>query len=132
MKTETEIYDVDWFIRFYEAIPEDRWTANRLHDGDRSCAMGHLCKLLDKMPKMNDDHIGSINSLFVLYLGSVPPAINDGRIDEFTQPTPKQRILAALHKIKELQTSEAAELQAVEEANKILQEPLKLESVEQF
>lgn len=129
MKTETEIYDVDWFIRFYEAIPEDKWTAHRLHDGDRSCAMGHLCKLLDGMQHCPID---AINSLFVLHLGSVPPAINDDRVGEFNQPTPKQRILAALHKIREMQASESAEEKAVEEANKILQEPLKLEPVEQF
>lgn len=38
-----QIYDRDFFIRFFEAIPDDRWTEGHFESPNgRRCAMGHL------------------------------------------------------------------------------------------
>lgn len=39
---KNERYDRDYFIRFFEAIPGDKWICGCLHAGDRSCAVGHV------------------------------------------------------------------------------------------
>src|SRR4051794_30368331 len=83
MKTETETYNVDWFINFYEAIPEDRWCTNTLHYEEKSCAMGHLAKWFQCNSVLN-----AINHLFISYLGCLVPMVNDYRQVEveFNQP----------------------------------------------
>lgn len=107
-------YDVDYFINKFEAIPEDRWCMNEFRIGSAKCANGH-CGLTDEFQVTVESL--ALREMFlklpIHYLGSgykVDGAggkysinaamINDGRVEEYRQPTPKQRILAALQDIK--------------------------------
>lgn len=90
-------YDVDYFIAKFEAIPEERWCTGALIDGQgRCCAFGHCGDRED------GDIPTEANELQMLGLrhGLRFAAINDGRFAGFNQPTPKQRILAALRSLK--------------------------------
>lgn len=90
MKTASE------FIAFFEAIPEEKWCTGTYHDGDRHCAYGHL--IIADLENHSED-----SEQFGLLMGfnrySVS-SVNDGDCRSFTQPTPKQRILAALREIE--------------------------------
>ena len=35
-------YNADYFIKFFEAIPDRKWCCNTYHDGAKHCAEGHL------------------------------------------------------------------------------------------
>jgi hypothetical protein len=88
------MYNVNYFIKKFEAIPEGRWTKGDYIDEEGCmCALGH-CGY-----RGSDSHIfrisdegAALNSL----LKYRTPGINDGSDERYDQPTPKQRILAAL------------------------------------
>jgi len=87
-------FDVNYFIKKFEAIPEELWAINSFQDElGRYCALGHCGYGLNAETSEG----ATLNKL----LGWVTIAINDGRHKKYPQPTPKQRILAALHDIKE-------------------------------
>jgi hypothetical protein len=88
-------YDVDYFIAKFEAIPEDEWCVGHFISMDGTkCALGHCGdEGTGDSPEAN-----ALGCLFP-YLGDVIN-INDGRHSDYPQPTPKQRILAALNDIK--------------------------------
>lgn len=112
-------YTVDYFIEKFEAIPEEKWTTGELvREGGCMCVLGH-CGLSDPVK----DYVNPTAE--ALALGNIllqhdrikartrediseGPAIeacwqlNDSGHDiyGFTEPTPKQRILAALRDIK--------------------------------
>lgn len=102
-------YTVDYFIQKFQAIPEGKWCTGSWEHLGRHCADGfcgsrsvgsklvqteegvQLAKLL--MPLMPNEYESTI--IFV---------INDNHQQSpYRQPTPKQRILAALHDIKAMQ-----------------------------
>lgn len=87
-------YDVDYFLNKFEAIPEEKWKTNSWKDsGDgRMCAHGHCGRGKDALSQESL----SLNRI----LGFKVIAINDGWDERYQQPTPKQRILAALMDIK--------------------------------
>lgn len=112
-------YDVDFFIRKFEAIPDELWTTGvfefTLGDKVLHCANGfcgvtnvtcdvkratkeavELANLLSKLPVDYKKKYGDI-------LFDVTAMINDGRIDKYQQLYPKQRILAALYDVKKMQ-----------------------------
>lgn len=101
-------YTVDFFIKKFRKIPESRWTVDKLHDGARHCALGH-CGLnpddiIDRSPMAK-----ALNKLFYFHFGVEAPDINDQSksisekgIVEFPGFTPRQRILGALKKIKQI------------------------------
>lgn len=93
MKT---IYNVDYFIRKFEAIPEELWVSGSTGQpsGPR-CAMGHC---MDGH-EVTDEMIKFCN-LFTDH-GRVGYVVNNGYDSTYQQPTPKQRILAALYDIYE-------------------------------
>jgi hypothetical protein len=81
-------YDKAYFIAKFEAIPEEKWTTRMyISRNDQRCAVGHC--LLDWM-KMTEE-----SRKLEDYLPDVLH-INDGEDWRYPQPTPKQRILAAL------------------------------------
>ena len=93
-------YDIDYFINKFEDIPEDKW-CNEYYvdpkDETKRCALGHCGCLEFKDANPEADALGDIfvkRGYSVFY-------VNDGMIEEYSQPTPKQRILAALKHIKE-------------------------------
>jgi hypothetical protein len=87
-------YTRDYFIAKFEAIPEELWTTGEFKEGEKCCAFGHCGVNLDCCH--NEESEGLIR--LMLQLGEfVVTAINDGEHPDYQQPTPKQRILAALH-----------------------------------
>lgn len=116
------IYDVDYFINKFEAIPENMWLIGAQgYNRIEHCALGHC--------KSNDGYYGnsypsnSIEAKTLEYLffnagiysclmtksnrnGWNIADVNNGDNPNYQQPTPKQRILAALYDIKKLQTKD--------------------------
>lgn len=104
------IYDVNYFIKKFEAIPEDLWITGLYYSLDRSgfCALGHCG--VTKIERTEE--ADALESLFISNLRDIQKvhiklrlvtSINDGLIDKYNQPTPKKRILAALYDIKKIQ-----------------------------
>lgn len=106
------MYDCDYFIKKFDRISENRWCVfeNKNKQG-QCCAYGHcgtdyssegngLRELDYKFtPLLNLTWIGGGR-----YKQSTKLAdINNGLYAEYQQPTPKQRILAALYDIKRMQ-----------------------------
>lgn len=109
------MYTVDYFIKKFEAIPEDKWIEAAFVRGDKYCANGHcgvnananrtkealaLADILlplekTNWPRYNGDKIFEVTA-----------NINDGLCREYKQKTPKQRILAALYDIKKMQAKD--------------------------
>ena len=79
-------YDVYYFIRFFAAIPEERWCVGYLDDGDgRHCAIGHC-------PNESTRFLWEEYKLCLA-------AVNDGEHPRYQQSTPKRRVLAALRDV---------------------------------
>lgn len=93
------IYDADYFIAKFEAIPEELWCINHFESGNACCAFGH-CGARVFNPTVESGALsGVLNEVGCGVL------INDGDDQNFQQPTPKQRILAALKQVKERETA---------------------------
>lgn len=117
------MYNVDYFIIKFEAIPEGKWGEVDLLKNNKRCAYG-LCGMINYcLPTLEAKALGVIFKNLILsgfntvlcdfvYVEGNVIHINDGNTNEYRQPTPKQRILAALYDIK------AAK--AVEEAQQII------------
>lgn len=91
-------YDKAYFIAKFEAIPEGMWRTGSYGEGLSHCALGHCgvwsretpeADALVRLFEPEHDMIG--------HASSVAASINDGQDNRYQQPTPKQRILAALH-----------------------------------
>jgi len=130
MKT---IYDVDYFIKKFEAIPERRWTTKVFSKVDsfiglfeKNCAQGFcMPKKERKNSRINlgrysfslrQDNFPEWHALVFLFDENAHKSkyikvgvINNGEDHRYQQPTPKQRILAALYDIKKAQQSEVKE-----------------------
>lgn len=98
-------YTVDYFIRFYTRIPNKRWTIGVFSNFvqikgkwiKQCCALGHLHAPGESLT------ISERTSTFCQLLadqGHDIVMVNDGSDPKYQQPTPKQRILAALQDIK--------------------------------
>jgi hypothetical protein len=55
------MYDVDYFIKKFEAIPEDKWIMGSFFFNSRSCALGHC--------GMRSDSSASLESIGLLAVG---------------------------------------------------------------
>lgn len=117
-------YTVDYFINKFEAIPEERWTECYFSDGSKCCANGH-CGI--RSSNQSTEEALTLREVFKNLFVTVAsgekfwePAyqdgfslvaanVNDGRTAQYQQPTPKQRILAALYDIKKMQQPEVKE-----------------------
>jgi hypothetical protein len=87
------------FIDFFEGIPEDEWFVGDFVNPEnpkQKCAVGHCGVTQARFPL-------ATNASFILrqILDSNIGHINDGKNPRYQQPTPKQRILAALRDAKE-------------------------------
>lgn len=105
------IYDVNYFIKKFQAIPEELWHVGDLFNKDRTrfCALG-FC---GETESINNSEGNSLRALSRFYCGfNIIGSINDGTkntheinldeiINRYTQPTPKLRILAFLYDIYE-------------------------------
>lgn len=111
-------FTVDYFIKKFEAIPEDEW----LDDGDYSnaygtkfCAFGHCGRLTDQW----NDEATALQKI-IKSAGLHVISLNDKGDGKYYQPTPKQRILAALYDIKKLSSEQEVQ---VSDTTKLLKEP---------
>lgn len=116
-------FTVDYFLKKFEAIPEELWMVKYFSDGTRCCAQGH-CMTKELTQRIRDGYKSTVSDeapkqpewqgLLLIFsngglLGDarqVIAKINNGNDPNYQQPTPKQRILAALADIKKLQEKE--------------------------
>lgn len=101
----TTQYDVDYFIRKFEAIPDERWCEYDVDvEGAQHCVLGHCGVRCRDDGHYTETRISkALERLCQSQLGEAPDYINDGCDPRYPQPTPKQRILAALADIKRQQ-----------------------------
>jgi hypothetical protein len=92
MNTE---YTVEYFIKKFQAIPEDLWMTGQLQKDGKRCAFGHCDPIQGYMCK---EGLALSKALQKPTLSIA--LINDGGHVSYKQPTAKQRILAALYDIK--------------------------------
>jgi hypothetical protein len=85
-------YDKAYFIAKFEAIPEDKWTTRHYrNDEGQCCAVGHCLPLTGTQSQEKSDFLILGHRSYLNFI-----EINDGRHSRYQQPTPKQRVLAAL------------------------------------
>lgn len=109
-------YTVDFFINKLEAIPENKWCVGKMSDHlGNHCALGHCGA------KENDINLSkearALHLLIYYYLGFAAFQINDNSFKKYPQPTPKQRIIAALKNVRDIVNKqlEEANLRAAKE-----------------
>ena len=100
---ENTIYNVDHFIRKFESIQERSWYAGGYKnplDFSQCCAYGHCGMELFKENQCDEGM--ALSQISILHLGNSAKIanVNDGTHPDYTQFTPKQRVLAALYDIK--------------------------------
>lgn len=113
MESLHNTYTVDYFIEKFEKIPENNWCRNRFREGDKYCAQGHCGMNMSNAPRIWAATSAKffpesllegfwLVNLFKIGLGSnVVGEINNGIDTRYRQQTPKKRILAALHDIRD-------------------------------
>lgn len=98
-------YDVDYFIKKFEAIPESNWCIGNLNNGcGQRCALGHTLRYNTDEYAVTEATY-ALRKMFRKKLLSVA-SVNNGNDDCYTQSSPKKRILAALYDIKKVQNPE--------------------------
>lgn len=106
-------YSVDHFISKFLAIPEEMW-GEGMFGKEKKCAAGH-CGIRHESDFNANSEAKALVDLFLTLnikshghfykniLFDTVVAVNDGHAVNYPQPTPKQRILAALYDIKRMQ-----------------------------
>lgn len=103
------MYTVEHFISKFAAIPSDQIgtdqysgcaygqcrSSKHAQDGSETAEGRALTKLMRSLPNLTP----VAGAAWEPYI-STPARINNGDVAEYPQPTPKQRILAALYDIK--------------------------------
>lgn len=90
-------YNVDYFINKFEAIPEDKWFVGSYqnpNNPEQKCARGHCGGDYSWLSTEEEMALLKLLGRFTT------TSINDGIDLNYQQPTPKQRILAALYDLK--------------------------------
>jgi hypothetical protein len=95
-------YNAAYFITKFEDIPEDRWGTMVYEKDGKCCAYGHCGR---KFGESTEESQG-LSALSREIQRRSPDApgvvlVNDGYRKEYSQPTPKQRILAWLKDAQE-------------------------------
>lgn len=116
-------YTVDYFLAYFQNTRDDKWCTDKLHYDGKSCANG-WCGVTSTA---NDDGKQSFwvtpesQALAIVFsclatedikdddyrYSNIAAVINNGYDERYPQPTPKQRILAALRDIKVMQDAQA-------------------------
>lgn len=113
-------YTVDYFIKKFSNTRDNMWCINSLHDDGKSCANGWCGVTLTFDGKENSlvyfatpESIAMAKLFKPLATGkiydhhenysNIAAHINNGNHPGYQQPTPKQRILEALHNLKKMQ-----------------------------
>lgn len=130
MKT---IYNVDYFIKKFEALSDQLWTTGSLTQGTKHCSLGHCGVHFSLIDGMTNEAKALVNLFNLLpkqdgFRGTLSPiVINDGNHDLYKQTTPRGRILAALYDIKakqQLKEKVVYKTVVIDSAVKELQESL--------
>jgi hypothetical protein len=109
-------FTVDYFIEKFSKIPDKNWcTQYLLSSLGKSCALGHCGVRSNNIIAFGgiEHEEGSALAKILAPVSmqdaeySVVYEINDGHNYNYKQPTPKQRILAALYDIKKMQDGQA-------------------------
>lgn len=120
---KTQVYDVDFFINFFELIPYNRWITGSFTEDDKHCAVGHICNNEEYNEEMRFalckivkavwfSHYPLGNDFYALVI-----PINDGNHPKYQQSNPRDRILAALYDYKERFTEQTQETNEIKELN---------------
>jgi len=118
------MYTVDYFINKFEAIPEKDWIVGIFMDHHgRCCAQGHCIfnrGYYDPMEVIIQratptSEVYSLISLFGFRKVGIDEhiiiaLINNGDDPRYQQPTPKQRVLAALYDLKAKEEQELSDV----------------------
>lgn len=125
-------YTVDYFITKFEAIPDNKFAVYNFRAGSSRCFLGHCmpdCAIEAALRSMNERGVeykptpielettfSEVYALCSILAPGKPRTgtamaidINNGDDPRYQQPTPKQRILAALYDIKKSQEPEVKE-----------------------
>lgn len=99
-------YTIDYFINKFSAIPEKMWTIRTrgYDDNGPHCALGHCDESWKRWGNKGAEETALIKIFDDDGLKII--RINNGDCPKYQQPTPKQRILAALHDIKKLNSEQ--------------------------
>lgn len=95
---ESRRHEIKYFINFFEAIPDQEWCTYSLsnYNGQR-CALGHTMQSCATTPD-TEGICGLFGDRTIRGKGwETVAGINNGNDKRYRQPTPKQRILAALY-----------------------------------
>lgn len=120
--------NAQYFIDKFEAIPEEKWTEFvQIDNHGKRCALGHF--LPSEYRNTKDWINGGYNcgaqtvegkALTKIFGDAYTIAsINNGQYPRYNQPTPKQRILAALRD----EQSKEQQNEAVEQVKEVLAQP---------
>ena len=102
-------YDVEFFIKYFEAIQEYKWCKNIImNEKGQKCAIGHCLYKPNAKPvyyviELKNSPLNIFGEDMIKALIDILPSIaeiNDGNSKNYQQPTPKQRVLAALYDLQ--------------------------------
>lgn len=119
-------YDVTYFIKKFEALKESDFCVGSRYQGGKRCAYGWCYKTPAEANDSMFYHDGyaseeekSLHALFNSIGIAGAAIVNNAPTDRYPQPTPKQRILAALYDIKKMQQKDIDTGGKAEPAEKI-------------
>lgn len=100
-------FDAAHFIERLSVIPEEQWCTGVFYNKDtgQCCTFGHLGVREDTGWIGYSNEVDALHTLVVQYNEHTDKhfsisGINDNDFPEYSQPTPKQRVLAFLNDIK--------------------------------
>lgn len=95
-------YTIDYFIKKFEAIPEEKWTVGQYSDNENNhCALGHCgARGFDIVTTTETEESIALRKLFERY-GQRVADVNDNYT--LFRSTPKSRILDALYEFRDNQ-----------------------------
>lgn len=96
-------YKAKDFARLFRSIPDEQWATGHYANikGDRKCALGHV----GERPGIQCAASNALDGICFSAFRHHAASINDGTHgahEDFPQPTPKLRMVAAMEKAKEL------------------------------
>lgn len=93
-------FTTDYFIEKFSLIPENHWCVEKYAMNQyKKCALGHCGESHSQTTPPEAE------ALMSLFYNECISEINDGKIPQYQQDTPKQRVLAALFDVKKSETS---------------------------
>jgi len=97
-----DVYDVDYFLTKFSAIPDEQWCVGEFAWDGMKCALGHCGEVVPFATTAESQALRWLFDVSVI-------AVNDGKDPRYKQPTPKARILAALRDLQEKQQKQQNE-----------------------